>query len=152
KMPMWNFIFSLCTFFLIPLAMESQTSATNYLQHTSDTYQHTVDVYTDADAAGNHFAYRGEFDSTGGRTQVPPMDEICSNAACLEGITCITATFNPTQLEWGGWYFMNGVLGAHDRQPVANWGTIPRAGFNLSGASTLQWWAKGANGGEKLHF
>lgn len=115
----------------------SQTPATIYLRNTSDRYQQTVDVYTDADAAGNHFAYRGEFDSTGGARQVPTMDEISANAPCFAGITCITATFDPSRLLWGGWYFMNGVLGAHDRQPQANWGTYPRAGYKLTGATAL---------------
>jgi hypothetical protein len=42
---------------LISLAFVAgaQTSALSYLQSISDQFQQTVDVYTDADAAGNLF-------------------------------------------------------------------------------------------------
>ncbi len=130
----------------------SVSPATTYLQQASERYQQTVDVYTDADAAGNHFAYRGEIDSSGGKIQVPAMDEISPTAPCFSGITCITASFDPRQLAWGGWYFMNGVLGPADRQPSANWGTISDAGYDLTGASALQFWARGANGGEQVEY
>jgi len=126
-------------------------TTTEYLQQTSDRYQQTVDVYTDADAAGNHFAARGEFHSQGS-SPTPAMDEISSTANCHSGITCITATFKADGENWGGWYFMNGVLGATDREPSLNWGTQPDAGYDLSGATTLQFWAKGAHGGERVEF
>ena len=134
------------------LGQMNPTPATTYLQQTSDRYQETVDVYTDADAAGNHFAYRGKISSTGDENYVPDMDEISSSAQCHSGITCITATFDANGGNWGGWYFMNGVLGSSDRQPQQNWGTIPRAGYDLTGATKMQFWARGANGGEKVEF
>ncbi|HEY6389661.1 MAG TPA: hypothetical protein VIX89_00190 [Bryobacteraceae bacterium] len=122
-----------------------------YLQQTSDRYQHTVDVSTDADAAGNHFAARGRIFSAGGAAYVPPMDEISVNAPCF-GITCITAQFISNGSNWGGWYWLNGVLGPGDGQPSLNWGDQPNAGFDLSGATTLQFWARGAAGGEVVEF
>jgi len=123
-----------------------------YLQQSSDRYQKTIDVYTIADAAGNHFAARGEFDSNNAGS-VPAMDEISPNAPCLvTTITCITATFDPRSLAWGGWYFMNGILGPTDRAPTPNWGSVPNAGYDLSGAAVLQFWARGANGGERILF
>jgi hypothetical protein len=127
------------------------TAAISYLQQASDRYQHTVDVYTDADAAGNHFPARGAFASPGGLALVPTMDEISPNAPCM-GITCITASLNLNGSNWGGWYFMNGVLGPTDRQPSPNWGDQPNAGFDLTGATQLQFWARGLNGGEKVEF
>jgi hypothetical protein len=129
----------------------SPTPATVYIQKVSDNCQSTVDVYTDADAACNHFAARGEFDSSGGVVLTPTMDEISSSADCL-GITCITATFDATGNNWGGWYFMNGILGATDRQPSSNWGNQPNAGYDLTGATSMQFLAKGANGGENVQF
>jgi hypothetical protein len=122
-----------------------------YLQQVSDKCQSTVDVYSDADSACNHFAARGEFDNSGGVILTPTMDEISSAADCLD-ITCITATFNATGNNWGGWYFMNGVLGATDRQPTPNWGTQPNAGYDLTGTTSLRFMAKGAVGGEKVQF
>src|ERR1700730_1518731 len=81
----------------------SSMPASAYLQQVSDKCQSTVDVYSAADSACNHFAARGEFDSSGGVTLTPTMDEISSTADCL-GITCITATFDATGNNWGGWY------------------------------------------------
>ena len=129
-----------------------QTASVTYLQSASDRYQHSVDVYSTADAAGNHFAARGEFDSNnGGAVQVGAMDEVSSSAPC-QGITCITATYDPTANAWGGWYFLNGVLGPTDKQPSANWGSVANAGYDLNGATTLQFWARGKVGGEKIQF
>ncbi len=79
------------------------------------------------------------------------MDEISSGAPCF-GITCITAVFDPAQATWGGWYFLNGILGPTDREPSLNWGAVPDAGYDLSGASALQFWARGAKGGELVEF
>ena len=130
----------------------AQTAATKYLQSASDRYQHTVDVYSVADAAGNHFAARGEFDANNGLlVQVPAMDEISTSAPCLS-MTCITATYDPTTNIWGGWYFLNGTLGPSDRVPSANWGNIPSAGYDLTGVTMLQFWARGQVGGEKVQF
>ena len=112
------------------------TLANSYLQQASDRYQHTLDVYTVADAAGNHFAARGAIASPGGLTLVPTMDEISPNAPCL-GFTCITATLNLNGSNWGGWYFLYGVLGPIDRQPSLNWGDQPNEGYYLSGATEL---------------
>jgi hypothetical protein len=127
------------------------TPATGYLQHASDQYQGTIDVYTVADAAGNHFAARGEFDNAQSGTLVPAMDEISSNAPCYE-FTCITGLFDPAKASYGGWYLLNGILGATDRVPSANWGTVPNAGYDLSGATALQFRARGATGGEQVEF
>ena len=78
---------------------EAAASSLTYLQMVSDRFQKTVDVYTDADAAGNHFAARGEFDNLQA-DRVATMDEISTAAPCL-GITCITATFDPGRAVWG---------------------------------------------------
>ena len=128
------------------------TPATAYLQKVSDQYHKTVDVYTDADAAGNHFTVQGEFDNTGAGYLVPPMDDISIYVPCYAGATCITANFDPTKATSGGWYFLNGILGPTDREPSPNWGTVPNAGYNLTGATDLQFWAMGANGGEQVEF
>jgi hypothetical protein len=129
------------------------TAATAYLQSASNRFQKTVDVYTDADAAGNHFTVRGEFDNAGSGNLVPPMDEISANfRQCYAGNSCITAVFDPTKATSGGWYFLNGILGPTAREPSPNWGTVPNAGYDLTGATGLQFWAMGANGGEQVEF
>lgn len=77
------------------------------------------------------------------------MDEISTAAPCL-GITCLTATFDPALAAWGGWYFMNGILGRTDRTPGPNWGTVPNTALNLAGATRLRFSVRGQAGGEKV--
>ena len=69
-----------------------------------------------------------------------------------DGTTCIENKFTGTCLTWGGWYLMNGVLQGGEPQPKPNWGIYPNAGFNLTGATTLTFYAKGLNGGEQVEF
>ena len=128
------------------------TAATAYLQSASSRYQKTVDVYTDADAAGNHFTVRGEFDNLGAGNLVPPMDELSTYAQCYAGATCITAQFDPTKATYGGWYFLNGILGPSSAEPAPNWGTVPNAGYDLTGATALEFWVRGQKGGEQVQF
>jgi virginiamycin B lyase len=134
----------------LSLVSRADASAFTYLQSVSDQFQQTIDVYTDADAAGNHFAARGEFDARSAGI-LPAMDEISTNGPCL-GITCLTASYNPAQAAWGGWYFMNGILGSSDREPTPNWGTVPSAGYDASGATAVTFMARGSVGGEAVTF
>ena len=129
-------------------------SSTTYLQKASDRYNKTVDVYTDADAAGNHFVVGGEFDNSGvGGNLVPPMNEYFFGLGeCYAGVTCISASFDPTKATSGGWYFLNGILGPTALDPSPNWGTVPNAGYDLTNATALQFWARGSVGGEQVEF
>lgn len=96
---------------LIPAA--AQASAISYVQSIWDQFQSVVYVCKRADCAANHFVARGEFDNLRANL-VPAMHEISRNATRVD-ITCITATFDPLVAQWGGWYFMNGVLWPADR-------------------------------------
>jgi hypothetical protein len=111
----------------------------------------TFDVYTDADAAGNHFSARGRFNSAAGDDHVPPMIEN-STENPHSGITCIKASFKSRGSNWGGWYFMNGVLKGNERSPSVNWGDVPNAGIDLRGATRLTFYARGAEGDERVEF
>jgi outer membrane protein OmpA-like peptidoglycan-associated protein len=45
-----------------------------------------------------------------------------------------------------------GWVGIYWQDPANNWGDVPgRAGFDLRGATKLSFWARGENGGEKVH-
>lgn len=100
-------------------ASDSASRAARYLADVMDQFHQAYDVYTDVDAAGNHFAVRARmsnYDNTcrpadAART-VPPMDEGWT-AACHTAPTCIRAAFRPEvkdgELNWGAWYFMNGI-------------------------------------------
>jgi hypothetical protein len=78
------------------------------------------------------------------------MEEMCTNTP-HSGLHCIRCTFKACRNNWGGWYFMNGVHeeGGGTRQ---NWGDVPGGGYDLSGARRLTFWARGAQGGEKVSF
>ncbi len=55
------------------------------------------------------------------------------------GTKCLKIKFNGLN-NWGGVVWQN---------PANNWGKLP-GGFNLSGAATLQFWARGKRDGEKV--
>jgi hypothetical protein len=125
-------------------------SALAYLRNVMDQYHGTVDVYTDADAAGNHFHYRGRISSLADSDSVAVMDERCRITPY--GTTCIRCVFNSGATNWGGWYFMNGVLTDSARAPRENWGKEPNAGINLKGVRRLRFRTRGKRGGERIEF
>ena len=122
-----------------------------YLSRRMDRFHETLDVYTDADAAGNHFSARGRFNIVGGGDYVPPMIED-STESPYSGVTCIKASFRSNGPNWGGWYFMNGSLQGNERSPGVNWGDVPNAGIDMRGATKLTFYARGAEGDERVEF
>ena len=73
---------------------------------------------------------------------------------CYSGRTCIENRFytNSGKNNWGGFYFMNGILEEGRTDPIQNWGDWPDAGINLTGATELTFWARGASGSERVEF
>lgn len=142
--------------FIIPLyAQAGQGNAYSHLKSVMDQFNRSFDVFTDLAAAGNHFAAR----CATVRNPNSPSDlagvtfDESWTQNCHAGATCIKNTFSAIDTEyWGGWYFQNGVLGACDIQPLCNWGDNPGAGFDLTGATKITFWARGENGGEKIEF
>ncbi|MDR3632311.1 MAG: glycoside hydrolase family 2 TIM barrel-domain containing protein [Isosphaeraceae bacterium] len=67
------------------------------------------------------------------------------NPACAEephsGKTCIRVDYQDTK-EWGGVVWQS---------PANDWGNLP-GGFDLTGATRLTFWARGAKGGEVVGF
>lgn len=154
KVLVWAFT-CVATFAYIANAEEpsvlGQGTAVAYLSRVMDQFHAFYDVYTDSHAAGNHFSARGRMSSPGDEDAVPPMDEASTDNPHT-GITCIKATFMVKGLNWGGWYFMNGVMQRDERAPKENWGDYPNAGIDLKGATKLTFWARGAKGGECVEF
>jgi hypothetical protein len=134
-------------------ANTTKQSASDYLAKIMDQFHNTVDVYTDYQAAGNHFVARGRMSNTGGESALPPMNEACTDTP-HSGINCIRCDYLSSLggASWGGWYFMNGVLGNRDSVPKENWGDSSNAGIDLRGATRLTFWARGAKGGEQVEF
>ncbi|MCL6591756.1 MAG: hypothetical protein K6U80_17620 [Firmicutes bacterium] len=128
-----------------------ELNSIKYLEKIMDQYHGAVDVYSDAYAAGNHFWARGKENSPGGYGGVPAMDEACAEGP-HSGKTCIKAAFLSKKALWGGWYFLNGASEGMEVKPKENWGDFPNAGVNLTGATELTFWARGAKGDERVEF
>ncbi|MBL8006414.1 MAG: hypothetical protein JNJ56_02700 [Ignavibacteria bacterium] len=118
----------------------------SYLKKTFDRYHETFDVYSDLDAAGNHFVLPGRMNNA------PPMDLGFTNNP-NSGYTCIKATYTRGNgTNWSGWYFLNGVLEGNQTSPSVNWGDIPDAGVNVGSPGVLTFYAKGETGNERVEF
>ncbi len=128
----------------------SEKLAFEHLAEVMDQFHTRVPVYTDLSAAENHFVMLGRMSSSGDQDKV----EINPGYAldCFSGSSCIENRFFANGDNWGGWYFMNGVLEGDETQPKPNWGDYPDAGVDLTGAETLTFHAKGKRGGERVEF
>ncbi len=119
--------------------------AHRHLVEVMDKYHLTFDVYTDVGSGGNHFVHRAQLG-------VKVSIDDTNTQVVHSGATAIKNVFTGTNNDWGGWSFQNGVLLAGAAQPTDNWGTYPNAGYNLSDATTLTFWARGELGGERVEF
>jgi hypothetical protein len=62
-------------------------------------------------------------------------------------------SFDPPYTPYfGGYYFQNGVVDEDDPGPQPNFGNVPNAGVDLTGAIALTFWARGETGGEEIEF
>ena len=113
--------------------------------------QDRLTVYSDYDDPDNHFFYKAAFFSDGGLAYMPAMDEQCADPV-HDGSTAIHCQLELRDNNWGGWYFQNGVVLEDAEALTENWGTYPDAGIDLSAYSKLTYWARGAQGGEKVEF
>ena len=132
-------------------ATAAGADAVDYLISVTDQHHTQLAVYTDGGAAGNHFLARGRMSSSGDEQAVPPMDEYCSKQP-RSGATCIKCRFESRGTNWGGWYFMNGVLRKGEVEPLPNWGALPAGAMDLRGATSLTFYVRGQRGGEIVEF
>ena len=97
-------------------------------------------VYADAASLDNHFVPSGWMPATAAQDL---KMQIKWKETPLSGDTCIRTEYtNKSGTRWAGVYWQN---------PANNWGTIPNAGFNLTGANKLTFWARGEKGGEIIN-
>lgn len=95
-------------------------------------------VYADRRSVGNHFipsGWMGDYDDI-------KLDIGSSEDAYL-GDTCIKIIYNGQGAQGARW------AGIYWQQPANNWGNID-AGFDLSKSTKVTFWARGANGGERI--
>lgn len=101
-------------------------------------YFEPFNVYSDKGARDNHYAPSG---------WMGDFRDLVFNDAFTEnshsGTTCIKIVYKPDVSQgarWAGIYWQN---------PPNNWGN-KKGGYDLTGASKLTFWAKGAVGGERI--
>ena len=95
-------------------------------------------VYTDKGSPNNHFIASGWM----GDSQDVILDD-ASTENPNSGMTCIKIVYSPRASggnRWAGIYWQN---------PANNWGN-KKGGFDLTGAKSLTFWAKGEKGGERI--
>ena len=95
-------------------------------------------VFVENNSKENHFAPSGWMGDYG---------DLKINQASTElprsGNTCIKITYSAKMTQGAGW------AGIYWQQPANNWGE-KKGGYDLTGATKLTFWARGAVGGEKI--
>ncbi len=95
-------------------------------------------VYADRSSISNHFIPSGYMGDYG---------DIRYDGSCKEdpylGTTCIKFTYSGKASQGAYW------VGVYWQNPANNWGSVD-AGFDLSKATKLTFWARGAKGGERI--
>ncbi len=130
------------------LAKEEQI-ALSYLENRLNENSEFIYVYSDFAAMSNNFTQKAKIGS-GTASFVDDMDENCDGA--YNGSSAITCRVNTKALNWGGWMFLNGYLPKGETVPRLDFGELPNAGLDLTGATKLTFMAKGEKGGEIVEF
>ncbi|HWW63076.1 MAG TPA: hypothetical protein VN181_17000, partial [Thermoanaerobaculia bacterium] len=130
-------------------AADSAQSSLQYLRSTMDAYHDRIGVYEDVSSPGNHFPVPAKIPD--------PSTHVTLDGSWTDnphsGATSLRCEFKPSPGEFfGGYYFQNGAFSGTQTGPSANFGTVPNAGLDLSGATALTFWARGASGGEQIEF
>ncbi len=120
-----------------------------YLRRVMDRYHDRFPVYDDVSECGNHFhAWAKIPDETAAVS--------CAGASTespQSGATAIRCDFQDVPgSNFGGFYFQNGILPLGTTVPQPNWGTVAGAGVDLTGATQLCFWIRGATGGEHVEI
>ncbi|MBX3278401.1 MAG: hypothetical protein KF868_10405 [Acidobacteria bacterium] len=119
-----------------------------YLARIQDQYHDRFPVYDDVGSPGNHFH---------SLAKIPDESALVTSFGSStlnprSGATAIRCTFTPGGVNFGGFYYLNGVLPDGAAAPQPNFGVLPNAGVNLTGAAALSFWARGEQGGEFVEF
>ena len=95
-------------------------------------------VYADKNSAGNHYIPSGWMGDYG---DIKINDQSMTNP--YSGTTCIEFVYSAKKAQGQGW------AGVYWQNPANNWGS-KKGGFDLTGMTKLTFWARGAQGGEKI--
>lgn len=145
--------------------LESAGLSIEHLRRVMDEFHNRIPVYDDISSPGNRFHARG---------QLPNQSSLVTISGSWtnnprSGATCNRCTFARGGDDFGGFYFMNGILLPADAPPPLlpnapapyfGEGNVPGSsipvtnftGLNLEGATALTFWARGEEGGESIEF
>jgi hypothetical protein len=134
---------------VVPALNAAARRALDYLGTVMDLYHARFPVYDDVSSAGNHFHSWAKIPG-----ELAPVT--CDGSwkpTPHSGATSIHCTYTARAgAPFGGFYFQNGLLLPGDLAPRLNFGDSASAGVDLSGATALTFWARGARGGEVVDF
>ena len=97
------------------------------------------DVYSERSSATNHFIASGWMGDYGDLK----IDEAW-RADPHSGTTCVRIVYSGKVSQGARW------MGIFWQNPANNWGQVKDAGYNLSQATKLTFWARGEKGGERI--
>ncbi len=107
-------------------------------------------VYKDYGLTENHFTQKAKIAGLDPGL-VRDMDENWQEEP-YSGTSCIRCGQRVREGDWGGWLFLNGYLPEGESMPRLNDGTTDGQGLDLTGASSLRFYARGEEGGEAVEF
>lgn len=133
------------------ISSPSLDAAFQYLNENMDRGNEKFWVYQDVNSPNNHFSERAKMWGGNGSGNVE-MNE-CWTDNPHSGSTCIRCSFTTVNIPyWGGFFFQNGVWLNGKSSQEFNWGLYKDAGYDLTGATRLSFWARGEKGGERIKF
>ena len=125
---------------------QSASAAADWLASQLAAEDNTLWVYRDFDDGLNNFTQKAWMGDT--NTNIPTMDEA---APGYSGISGIEAHLDLTQHAWGGYMFLSGSLAPGETDPSPDYGSS-NAAVDLTGATKLVFYAKGATGQESVEL
>lgn len=128
----------------------SKDLAVSYLISRLDEVSNSLYIYQDFSDAVNHFTQKAKIDD-GNSEFVFDMNENWQDDP-YSGDSAIECRVKTVGDSWGGWLFLNGYLPKGETVPLLSFGEVPGVGLDLTGATTLTFMAKGAQGGEIVEF
>jgi len=128
----------------------SKDAAVAYLSARQDYAADVLYVYSDFSSVLNNFTQKAKIDD-GNSDYIYDMNENWQEDPYM-GDSAIEVRAKTVGTSWGGWLFLNGYLPEGSTEAQLDFGDVPDAGLDLSGATALTFWAKGAEGGEVIEF
>ncbi|MFA5844742.1 MAG: hypothetical protein WC971_07930 [Coriobacteriia bacterium] len=108
-----------------------------YLNSVMDKFNHTVDVYTDADSGGNHYIPSGWMGDWADVTFASDSTATVPHS----GLTSVRIRYSAEATQGNRW------AGIYWQHPENNWGDLT-GGLDLRGASQLTFWGKKEDPGD----